>query len=176
GAFIAWILGSLTAHYIAGLAWATAFVIGGLFIVTGPTVIMPLLRQSKLKPRPAKILKWEGIVVDPIGALLAVFAFEIITFLTANDPDVFRLLMFFGVSMLCSGLDCVCGSVIGWIFDTCNIPDFLKSASIFTVVILFYAVPDEIILSTGFLSVTAMGITIANMGISSVADMSLFEE
>src|SRR5699024_8340739 len=74
GAFIAWILGSLTAHYIAGLAWATAFVIGRLFIVTGPTVIMPLLRQSKLKPRPAKILKWEGVGVDPIGALLAVFA------------------------------------------------------------------------------------------------------
>src|SRR5699024_12002522 len=72
GAFIAWILGSLTAHYMAGLSWEVAFVIGGLFIVTGPTVIMPLLRQSKLKPRPAKILKWEGIIVDPIGDLLAV--------------------------------------------------------------------------------------------------------
>src|SRR5699024_4035796 len=45
GAFIAWILGSLTAHYMAGLSWEVAFVIGGLFIVTGPTVIMPLLRQ-----------------------------------------------------------------------------------------------------------------------------------
>src|SRR5699024_7177996 len=61
-AFIAWILVSLTAHYIAGLSWALAFVIVGLFIVTGPTVILPLLRQSKLKPRPAKILKWEGII------------------------------------------------------------------------------------------------------------------
>src|SRR5699024_582945 len=71
GAFLAWILGSLTAHYIAGLSWEVAFVIGGLFIVTGPTVILPLLRQSKLKPRPAKILKWEGIIVDPIGVLLA---------------------------------------------------------------------------------------------------------
>src|SRR5699024_11598355 len=46
GAFLAWILGSLTAHYVAGLSWAVAFVIGGLFIVTGPTVILPLLRQS----------------------------------------------------------------------------------------------------------------------------------
>src|SRR5690625_4778056 len=95
GAFIAWILGSLTAHYVAGLSWTVAFVIGGLFIVTGPTVIMPLLRQSKLKPRPAKILKWEGIVVDPFGVLLAVFAFEIITYLTATDPDGTALLLFF---------------------------------------------------------------------------------
>src|SRR5699024_4866937 len=92
GAFLAWILGSLTAHYVAGLSWAVAFVIGGLFIVTGPTVILPLLRQSKLKPRPAKILKWEGIIVDPIGALLAVFAFEIITFFTASNPDVSALI------------------------------------------------------------------------------------
>src|SRR5690625_1518424 len=82
GAFLDWILGSLTAHYLAGLSWAVAFVIGGLFIVTGPTVIMPLLRQSRLKTRPAKILKWEGVIVDPIGVLLAVFAFEIISFFT----------------------------------------------------------------------------------------------
>lgn len=176
GAFIAWILGSLTAHYIAGLAWATAFVIGGLFIVTGPTVIMPLLRQSKLKPRPAKILKWEGIVVDPIGALLAVFAFEIITFLTANDPDVFRLLMFFGVSMFSAGLGWLCGRGIGWMFETGHIPEFLKSPAVFTVVILCFTIPDEIIQSTGLLSVTAMGITLANMGISSVADMRHFKE
>src|SRR5699024_12635156 len=48
GALLAWILRSLTPHYVAGLSWAVAFVIGGLFIVTGPTVILPLLRQSKL--------------------------------------------------------------------------------------------------------------------------------
>ncbi|MBU5465990.1 cation:proton antiporter [Virgibacillus sp. MSJ-26] len=176
GAFIAWILGSLTAHYIAGLAWATAFVIGGLFIVTGPTVIMPLLRQSKLKPRPAKILKWEGIVVDPIGALLAVFAFEIITFLTANEPDAMRLLMFFGVSIFSAALGWLCGRGIGWMFETGHVPEFLKSPAVFTVVILCFTIPDEIIQSTGLLSVTAMGITLANMGISSVADMRHFKE
>src|SRR5699024_9513755 len=95
GAFIAWILGSLTAHYMAGLSWPVAFVIGGLFIVTGPTVIMPLLRQSKLKPRPAKVLKWEGIIVDPIGVLLAVLAFEIIAYLTAENPNGAALVLFF---------------------------------------------------------------------------------
>src|SRR5699024_10715336 len=95
GAFIAWILGSVTAHFIAGVSWEVAFVIGGLFIVTGPTVILPLLRQSKLKPRPAKILKWEGIVVDPLGVLLAVFAFEIITVFTTETNDITSLLLFF---------------------------------------------------------------------------------
>src|SRR5699024_1546557 len=95
----AWILGSLTAHYIAGLSWEVAFVIGGLFIVTGPTVILPLLRQSKLKPRPAKILKWEGIIVDPIGVLLAMFAFEIITVFTSDDPKMSTLFVFFAAAI-----------------------------------------------------------------------------
>src|SRR5699024_9628257 len=74
GAFLAWIGGSLAAHYIAGLNLAIAFIIGGLFIVTGPTVIIPLLRQAKLKPRVATVLKWEGIIIDPAGPLLALFA------------------------------------------------------------------------------------------------------
>src|SRR5690625_4779139 len=167
GAFIAWILGSLTAHYIAGLAWATAFVIGGLFIVTGPTVIMPLLRQSKLKPRPAKILKWEGIVVDPIGALLAVFAFEIISYLTSHNPDGSALLMFFVGSIFAAIFGWACGKGIGWMFEAGHIPEFLKSPAVFVVVIACFTVADELMAETGLLSVTAMGITLANMGISS---------
>lgn len=176
GAFIAWILGSLTAHYVAGLSWATAFVIGGLLIVTGPTVIMPLLRQSKLKPRPAKILKWEGIVVDPFGALLAVFAFEIITFLTANEPDLSRLLIFFAVAIFAALFGWLCGRGIGWMFESGYVPEFLKSPAVFTVVILCFSIPDEIIQATGLLAVTAMGITLANMGISSISDMRHFKE
>ena len=47
-------------------------------IVTGPTVIAPLLRQAKLSHRPAALLQWEAIVNDPIGALAAVLAYEVI--------------------------------------------------------------------------------------------------
>ena len=176
GAFIAWILGSLAAHYVAGLSWAVAFVIGGLFIVTGPTVIMPMLRQAKLRPRPAKILKWEGIIVDPIGALLAVFAFEIITFLSANDPDVTKLLLFFAASLFAAVFGWACGKGLGWMFETGHIPEFLKSPAVVTVVILCFTVADEIMHETGLLSVTAMGITLANMGISSISDMRHFKE
>lgn len=176
GAFIAWILGSLTAHYVAGLSWAVAFVIGGLFIVTGPTVIMPLLRQSKLKARPAKILKWEGIIVDPIGALLAVFAFEIITFMTADNPDGTQLLLFFAASLFAILLGWALGRGLGWMFETGHIPEFLKSPAIVVVVILCFTAADEVMHETGLLSVTAMGITLANMGISSISDMRHFKE
>src|SRR5699024_3038835 len=135
GAFIAWILGSLTAHYMAGLSWAVAFTIGGLFIVTGPTVIMPLLRQSKLRPRPAKILKWEGIVVDPIGVLLAVFAFQVIQYIASPDIHGTTILMFLFVSVLAAILGFVLGRLIGWMFESGHVPEFLKSPVVFTVVI-----------------------------------------
>ncbi|WP_087973692.1 cation:proton antiporter [Oceanobacillus rekensis] len=176
GAFIAWILGSLTAHYIAGLSWTVSFVIGGLFIVTGPTVILPLLRQSKLKPRPARILKWEGIIVDPIGALLAVFAFEIITFMTADNPNPTQLLLFFAASLFAIILGWALGRGLGWMFETGHVPEFLKSPSVIVIVILCFTVADEIMHETGLLSVTAMGITLANMGISSISDMRHFKE
>ncbi|ELK45777.1 sodium:proton antiporter [Halobacillus sp. ACCC02827] len=176
GAFLSWILGSLAAHYVAGLSWAVAFTIGGLFIVTGPTVILPLLRQAKLKPRPAKILKWEGIIVDPIGALLAVFAFEFIVFFMEESASPTSLLLFFAASAFAVFLGWVCGKGTGWMFETGYVPEFLKSPVVFTIVIACFTIADEIMHETGLLSVTAMGMTLANMHISSIADMRHFKE
>ena len=175
GAFIAWIAGSLAAHYLAGLSWAVAFVIGGLFIVTGPTVILPLLRQAKLKPKPAAILKWEGIVVDPFGALLAVFAFECIQFI--NDEVTLKaLLIFFAASLIAALLGFGAGRGLGWMFENGNVPEFLKSPMVFAVVLLTFVLSDEIMHETGLLAVTAMGMTMANMHIASIKDMRHFKE
>ncbi|MCP3738319.1 cation:proton antiporter [Rossellomorea sp. BNER] len=176
GAFLAWILGSLGAHYLAGLSWAVAFVIGGLFIVTGPTVILPLLRQAKLKPRPAAILKWEGIIVDPFGALLAIFAFEIIRFLLIDDATLTSLLLFFLASFFAAILGWACGKGTGWLFEKGHVPEFLKSPVVFAIVLACFAVSDKIMHETGLLAVTAMGITLANMHISSIGDMRHFKE
>ncbi|SHM64434.1 cation:proton antiporter [Gracilibacillus kekensis] len=176
GAFLAWILGSLTAHYIAGLSLAVSFVIGGIFIVTGPTVILPLLRQSKLKPTPAKILKWEGIIVDPFGALLALFAFEIILFLSADGRDATALLYFFLASLFAVVLGIVFGKVTGWMFESGHLPEFLKSPAVFVAVTTCFIIADEVKHETGLLAVTAMGMTLANLGISSIKDMRHFKE
>ena len=73
---VAWLLGSSAAHFIGGLEWPIASLFGAIIVVTGPTVILPLLRHAKLKQKPAALLKWEGIVNDPLGALLAVIVFH----------------------------------------------------------------------------------------------------
>ncbi|RBN39606.1 sodium:proton exchanger, partial [Priestia megaterium] len=176
GAMLAWILGSLAAHYIADLSWAVAIVIGGLFIVTGPTVILPLLRQAKLKPKPAAILKWEGIIVDPFGALLAVFSFEIVQFLVLREVSGKTILFFFAASIIAVLIGWLLGRGIGWMFQKGHIPEYLKSPVVFIVVIACFTVADEIKHETGLLAVTAMGITLANMHISSISDMRHFKE
>ena len=78
GVPLGWITSALALHHVAGVSWAVSAVFGGIMIVTGPTVFAPLLRQAKLSHRPAALLQWEAIVNDPIGALAAVLAYEVI--------------------------------------------------------------------------------------------------
>jgi len=78
GALLGWITSALALHCDVGVSWPVAAVFGGILIVKGPTVIGPLLRQAKLSHRPAALLQWEAIVNDPIGALAAVLAYEVI--------------------------------------------------------------------------------------------------
>ena len=78
GALATWIVAGLGARFLLGFDWPLAILIGAILIVTGPTVVGPLLRQIRPKGRAGTILKWEGILIDPVGAVLAVLVFEII--------------------------------------------------------------------------------------------------
>ncbi|HSG56243.1 MAG TPA: cation:proton antiporter, partial [Paracoccaceae bacterium] len=81
GAPLGWLTSTLALHYGAGLGWEASAVLGGILIVTGPTVIAPLLRSARMSRRPAALLQWEAIINDPIGALAAVLAFEAVRIL-----------------------------------------------------------------------------------------------
>ena len=82
------LMGTLAAVQIGGLSWPSALLFGAIIVVTGPTVILPLLRQARLKARPSALLKWEGIVNDPLGALLAVAVFEYFTVAHGEQSDI----------------------------------------------------------------------------------------
>ena len=75
GAAITFFGGGLVAYYVFDLSWELAFLFSALIIVTGPTVITPILRNIPLKKDVSAVLKWEGILIDPIGALVAVLVF-----------------------------------------------------------------------------------------------------
>ncbi|WP_373895804.1 cation:proton antiporter [Virgibacillus sp. CBA3643] len=176
GALLSWVLGVMAAYYIAGLSWPVAFVLSALFIVTGPTVIIPLLKQTKLKPRPAKVLKWEGIIIDPVGALLAVFAYQIVVFIFGNNTDIQSLLFFFGASLFTALLGYVFGQGMGRFIRRGYIPESLKSPILLSAVVAVFTISDLIMQETGLLAVTAMGVTMANTNVPGIQDMRDFKE
>ncbi|WP_156520668.1 sodium:proton antiporter [Oceanobacillus sp. Castelsardo] len=160
GAFLAWIGGSLTAHYVANLSLEISFIIGGLFVVTGPTVIIPLLRQAKLKPRTAAVLKWEGIVVDPIGPLLALLAYEIIKITTNYSFHIIDLAPFFLAAIVAILLGIGIGLLISVLVDKGLFPEYLKTPIILSFVFICFTLAEVVMHETGMLAVTAMGITL----------------
>ena len=173
---IAWGLGTLAAHHIVGLPWDIAAMVGGLFVVTGPTVIMPLLRQAHLKSRPANILKWEGIVNDPLGALFAVGGYEFIRFSMqeAHMGLVFGKLIFAAVLGTVVGI--ISGYGLAWAFRRGHIPEYLKAPVVLAWVLAIYVLANNLADETGLLAVTALGMTMANTKFASMVEMRRFKE
>ncbi len=178
GVLVGWALGSLAGFYIAGLVWPVAVLFGGILIVTGPTVVIPLLRQANIQPRPNSILKWEGIVNDPTGALCAVIAYEY--FRRVNDfPDASLLDVVppLIISAILAGLiGYAAARAIAYLFPRGAIPEYLKVPVLFVAVIAVFVVTNMIEHEAGLVAVTVMGITLANRDVSSIRSIHPFKE
>ncbi len=175
GVPIAWFLGALAAYYIAGLSWGAAILFAGIMIVTGPTVIMPLLRQARLEPRTAALLKWEGIVNDPIGALIAVFVAQAIA-LDVTTPAFALIFKAVGAFIGAAALGVLLGKLIAEGFQRGLVPEFLKPAILLSLVLVCFVLGDLIQKEAGLLAVTAMGVTLANARLASINELRLFKE
>ena len=178
GTPIAWVLGSLVCHYIAGLGWPTAILFAGILVVTGPTVIMPLLRQSKLGGKVGSTLKWEGIVNDPVGALLAVFVYEVIKVINAggDGSPVMAGVKIFMAALMGALLGIAFGLFIAQSFKRGWIPEYLKAPFLMATVIFCYALAESIEHETGLVAVTAYGMTLANSKLASLSEVRRFKE
>lgn len=178
GGPIAWVLGSFAAHSIGGLEWPVAILFAGILVVTGPTVVMPLLRQSSVKSRPAAILKWEAIVNDPIGALFAVVAYEYFR-AVADSPGagVFDVVPPLILAAILAGLiGYVAAAAIAWAFPRGAVPEYLKVPVLLTAVIVVFVLSNQIEHEAGLVAVTVMGIALANMNISSLRSIHPFKQ
>jgi len=173
---IVWAAGAAAAHFIVGIPWDISVMVGGLFVVTGPTVIMPLLRQAHLKSRPANVLKWEGIVNDPLGALFAVGGYEYIRF-TATGASmglVFGKLIFAAVFGTIIGI--ASGIGLAWAFRRGHVPEYLKAPVVIAWVLFIYVMANMLADETGLLAVTALGMTMANTKFASMVELTRFKE
>lgn len=176
GVPLGWILNCLAAHYIVGLSWPVAIFFGGVLVVTGPTVIIPLLRQARLAQRPAAILKWEGIINDPIGALLAVLVFEYATFTGADLTFAGNAAWLTASAAMAGAIGYGCGRAMAWTFRHGWVPEFLKAPVILALVLACCEAANMIHEEAGLLAVTAMGITLANSRVHSIEEVRRFKE
>lgn len=115
GVMVTWGIAAVAAHYSLNLSWQMSFLFGAIVTVTGPTVIVPMLRTVRPHTKLANILRWEGIVIDPIGALLAVLVFEFIV--ASQGNAISHTLLMFGKTI---GIGSVLGLAAGYLLGLCD--------------------------------------------------------
>ena len=162
-----WITSALALHYVAGVSWAVAAVFGGIMIVTGPTVIAPLLRQAKLSHRPAALLQWEAILNDPIGALSAVLAYEVIVVsVAASTVGEAAVQLIIGL-ILSSAAGVAGGYGIAQAFRRGWAHEYMKVPVLFAILLGVFTGSNALLHESGLLAVTIMGVWIANANLPS---------
>jgi NhaP-type Na+/H+ or K+/H+ antiporter len=173
---ISWVLGAATAHYIIGFAWPPAVLLGAMLVVTGPTVIGPLLRHLRLRGRVASILKWEGIVVDPLGASLAVLVFSVLKAggfqagLAVATYD-FGTTLVIGVS-----LGCAAAAILILVIRNFWVPDSLHNPVSLMLMFGSFTAANSLQHESGLFAVTVMGMSLANQKWVSIRHVLEFKE
>ncbi|MGI2023288.1 cation:proton antiporter [Shewanella glacialipiscicola] len=174
GTAITWACITTATFYLLDFSWEIALLFGALVVVTGPTVIVPMLRSVRPKSQLASILRWEGIVIDPIGALLAVLVFEYIT--VSGDPTTHVLYALGSMLSLGLGLGAAAGYLTGQILRRNLLPHYLRNTAVLTLMLGVFVGSNLLQEESGLLTVTVMGIWLANMRGVDIAEILEFKE
>ena len=172
------VLGSTAAFYLGGLSLPVAMVFGAIGVVTGPTVILPLLRHARLRKRPASFLKWEGIINDPIGALLAVALFEYFTYTGSgggNGWEEMAVHLALGLALALA-----LGVAGAWLMAEGlrrgHMPEYLKGPIALAGAIAVYIAANLYMEELGLMAVTIFGLVLGNRKLASISELRRFKE
>ena len=183
GVLISWVLGSLLAWGLLGIRWELAVLLGAVLVVTGPTVVSPLLRYIRPNRKIGSVVKWEGIIIDPIGAILAVLVFEQIPLFhgghhgevaaaTMLDP----VLGILKTAVIGIGIGCVSAYVLAVVVKRYWLPDYLHGLAFLASALAMFALSNWLMHETGLVTVTVMGIFLANQKQLSIEHVVEFKE
>lgn len=162
GAVITWGGSALAAHWLVGLPWDLSLLLGAILVVSGPTVILPILEHIRPSLKVGSVLKWEAILIDPIGATLAVLVYEVIA--TAQTDNVSQVAVLVIVRTLAIGLGvgvAATGAIV-LMLRRYLVPNHLENAFVLTMVILAFVASNFLQGESGLLTVTVMGLLLAN--------------
>jgi len=176
GVLVSWVLTSLASYLIFGLGLQISILLGAVLVVTGPTVIIPLLRHVRPSGRVGSIIKWEGIIIDPIGAVLAVLVFEVIISGGLEKATAQVVLSIFKTLVIGTVLGLAGAKLVVVILKRHWVPDFLQNPVSLMIVVFVFVCSNVVQVESGFLSVTLMGIALANQKWVSIKHIVEFKE
>ncbi len=169
--------GGFAAHFIMQLSWPISFLFSGLIIVTGPTVIAPILQNIPLKRNVSTVLKWEGILIDPIGALVAVLVFE---FIQSADGGVeftsHALIQFFQIILIGLALGALAAWTLSILIKRELVPHYLLNVFTLAFVLGVFVFSNIIATESGLLAVVVMGTVLGNMNMPQLKQILSFKE
>lgn len=176
GAIITFFTGALAAHYIFDLSWQMSFLFSALIIVTGPTVITPILRNIPLKKDVSTVLKWEGILIDPIGALVAVLVFEFISVEGDSGFTKTALIEFGKIVLFGTTFGFTFAHALAFAINKKLIPHYLLNVVSLSVVLLVFVESEIFAHESGLLAVVVMGMVLGNSKLANLKELLYFKE
>lgn len=176
GSVVTFFGAGIASHYIFGLSWPISFLFSSLIIVTGPTVITPILRNIPLRKEVSAVLKWEGILIDPIGALVAVLVYEFISIeagagFTKTALIAFGEILLFGISF-----GFTFAHALGFAIKKKWIPHYLLNVVTLSMVLLVFVGSDIFAHESGLLAVVVMGMVLGNIDLPNIKELLYFKE
>lgn len=171
---ISFALAAVAAHSLAGMRWGVSLLFGAITVVTGPTVVLPLLRHTRLERRAASFLKWEAIVNDPIGALMAAIVLAVlIAGGQAHGSLGVELASGLAVAVL---LGVGTAWLIRWLVHRDQLPEVLKTPVLLAATLGVYTLANLVMDEAGLAAATIFGIALANFSIPGIKELARFKE
>ncbi|MEQ8846935.1 cation:proton antiporter [Botrimarina sp.] len=173
---VTWVGSAYAAHVMMGFTWPMATLLGALLTVSGPTVVLPLLRQVRPTGRIGSVIKWEGIVNDPIGAVLAALVFEVVAHGVGDHVAWDSSWMLLRTAVVGLALGGAAAVLIIYMLQRYLVPDYLQNPIVLGVVVLVFALSNAIAEESGLVAVTALGVIVANQTRASIKHVIEFKE
>src|SRR5690606_32468606 len=174
GATISFALTTALAVVALGRPVGQAALLGAILVVTGPTVIGPLLRQVRPRGRVGPILQTEGILIDPIGAVMALLVFEVVHAEQTSGAAATVLSTLAAVALVGTALGLLGAALVWALLRFYLVPDQLQQAMVLAAVVVSFALADHLQEESGLLAVTVMGLALANQRKVSVERVAEF--
>jgi len=176
GTLVTFFGAGIAAHFIFDLSWQISFLFSALIIVTGPTVITPILRNIPLKKDVSAVLKWEGILIDPIGALAAVLVFEFISVGEGQAYTKTALIEFGKIVLFGCSFGFTFAHALAFAIKRNFIPHYLLNVASLSTVLLVFVLSDIFAHESGLLAVVVMGMVMGNMNLPNIKELLYFKE